>query len=84
MKEWMPENPYRKYYGVFDEGVEINCSNCRVAYDKGGQAWAGELVKWLDKKMVLEQCDASVMPYFNDYYWIDKEEWQQLNKDVGL
>ena len=28
-------NPYRKHYAHYPEGVDINCSNCAGAYDEG-------------------------------------------------
>jgi len=29
--------------------------------------------EWLEKKAALEQCDASVMAYFSDYFWFDAD-----------
>ena len=29
-------------------------------------------------KMELERCDPDVMPYFEDYYWLQESEWQSL------
>ena len=38
----------------------------------------------LKSKMELEQCDTSTMPYFNDYYWIDKIEMDNLLAGFGI
>ncbi len=35
-------------------------------------------LKEINSKMHLEQCDPGVMPYFCDYYWIDRIEWQLI------
>ena len=39
-----------------------------------------QVVEWLESNMALERCDPDVMPYFTDYYWIPKDEWQALKK----
>ncbi len=43
-----------------------------------------ELIRFIDSKMLLEQCDTQTMAYFNDYYWIDKKEWQDFKKEKGI
>ena len=34
----------------------------------------------IDKLMELEKCDDTVMAYFNAYYWIDKDEWEEFKQ----
>lgn len=46
--------------------------------DEEWQARIQGIFEEIGVKMFLEQCDRDVMPYFIDYYWIDKEEWQAL------
>ena len=39
-------------------------------------------LKEVEDKLVLERCDPDVMQYFNDYYWIDKGDWEALKKGI--
>jgi len=39
-----------------------------------------DLIEEIDKLMELEKCDATVMAYFNAYYWIDKDEWEEFKQ----
>ena len=40
-------NPYRKHYAHYPEGVDINCSNCAGAFDEGVKLVA-EDIKFFD------------------------------------
>jgi len=39
-----------------------------------------ELIGEIDNRMTLEKCDPSTMAYFDDYYWIDKYDWQEIKE----
>ncbi|MFA5937194.1 MAG: hypothetical protein WC822_04960 [Candidatus Paceibacterota bacterium] len=37
-----------------------------------------EVGEWLKKIAELEQCDSSVMAYFDDYYWVERTEFESI------
>jgi predicted nucleic acid-binding Zn-ribbon protein len=37
-----------------------------------------EVGEWIEKIAELEQCDPSVMAYFEDYYWVGRTEFESI------
>ena len=56
----------------------------QTVFADGKKAGQREVVEWMKSKMMLERCDPDVMAYFNDYVWIDYQEWQAKLKEWGI
>jgi len=55
-----------------------------IAFKAGEEANRREVVEWFKKYSQLERCDPDVMSYFNEYRWVDENDWQaKLKEWVG-
>ncbi len=57
-----------------------------LAEVEGQRDEAVNLVEWIKGKLELQECNPTVLAYFNPYYWIDKYEWDakvEAGKETG-
>ena len=57
---------------------------CQLFDQQHEQERVESIFKEISARMRLEQCDPQVMAYFNDYYWIDKDDWLALKRQEGI
>ncbi len=43
-----------------------------------------EVIEWIKVHSQIEYCDPDVMAYFNEYRWIDEDEWQAKFKELEI
>ena len=60
---------------IIERNKNVETLQARLEKVEGQLREAVTFIEWVKSEMELEECDESVMAYFNPYYWIDKHEW---------
>lgn len=68
----------------FKPDWKIKAQDIYDATEEGKRAGIREVVEWIKSRSQVEHCDPDVMQYFNEYRWIDEEEWEIKLKDWSI
>ena len=68
----------------FKAGKESLAEGISEIMEQSKQAGIKEVVEWMKSKMELTRCDPDTMAYFNDYVWVDYDEWKAQLKEWGI